>query len=169
MIRNYYEKLPKIHDKAFVAETSDIIGDVVIEEGASIWYRAVLRGDINKITIGKNSNVQDGVIIHSDMDVETIIGDNVTIGHNAIIHGARISDNCLIGMGAVILNNACIGENCIIGAGAVVTGGKEIPPGSLVLGAPGKVVRPLTDEEVESIKTSAKHYLELIDGYRYNG
>lgn len=169
MIRNYYEKLPKIHDMAFVAETADIIGDVVIEGGASIWYRAVLRGDINKISIGKNSNVQDGVVIHSDMDVETIIGNNVTIGHNAIIHGARISDNCLIGMGAVVLNNANIGENCIIGAGAIVTGGKEIPPRSLVLGAPGKVVRTLTDEEVESIKTSAKHYLELIDGYKYNG
>lgn len=166
MIRNYFEKLPKIHSQAFVADSADVIGDVEVGEGSSIWYRAVLRGDINSIRIGKNTNVQDGAVIHNDYNSPAVIGDNVTIGHNAIVHGAIIKDNCLIGMGAVILNDAVIGENCIIGAGAVVTQGKVIPPESLVLGAPGRVVRSLTQEEVESIRRNADIYVNLIKGHR---
>lgn len=166
MIRNYYEKLPRISADAFVAESSDIIGDVEVGEGASIWYRAVLRGDMNIIRIGKNTNVQDGAVIHTDSNSPATIGDNVTIGHNAIIHGATLKDNCLVGMGAVVLNDAVVNENCIIGAGAVVTQGKEIPSGSLVLGAPGRVVRPLTKEEIESIGESSRIYIELAEGHK---
>ncbi|TDT47617.1 gamma carbonic anhydrase family protein [Fonticella tunisiensis] len=166
MIRNYFEKLPKIHSEAFVADSADVIGDVEVGEGSSIWYRAVLRGDINSIRIGKNTNVQDGAVIHNDYKSPAVIGDNVTIGHNAIVHGATIKDNCLIGMGAVILNDAVIGENCIIGAGAIVTQGKVIPPESLVLGAPGRVVRSLTLEEIESIRRNADIYVNLIKGHR---
>ncbi|CDF58334.1 gamma carbonic anhydrase family protein [Thermobrachium celere] len=166
MIRNYFEKLPKIAQDVFVAESADIIGDVEVKEGSSIWYRAVLRGDINKILIGKCVNIQDGCVLHSDRNAPTIIGDFVTIGHNAIVHGAVVKDRCLIGMGAVILNGAVIGEDCIIAAGSVVTQGKEIPPRSLVMGTPAKVVRELTDEEIESIKKSAIHYKELAEAYR---
>lgn len=166
MIRNYFEKLPKIAQDVFVAESSDIIGDVEIKEGSSVWYRAVLRGDINKITIGKNVNIQDGCVIHSDVGYETVIGDDVTIGHNAIVHGAKIGNRCLIGMGAVILNGATIGEDCIIAAGSVVTQDKVIPSKSLVLGTPAKVVRELTDEEIQQIKQSANYYRELSETYK---
>lgn len=166
MIRNYYDKTPNIHEDAFIAETADIIGDVHIDEDANIWYQAVLRGDINKISVGKNTNIQDGSVVHPDESCEVVIGDNVTIGHKAIIHGCRINNNCLIGMGAIVLNNAVIGENSIIGAGAIVTQGKAIPAGSLVLGAPGKVVRSLTDEEIEALKKSAETYVELTKGYK---
>jgi carbonic anhydrase/acetyltransferase-like protein (isoleucine patch superfamily) len=166
MIRNYYEKLPKIHHDCFVAGSADIIGDVEVGSGSSIWYRAVLRGDVSPIKIGNNSNVQDGAVIHTDFNAPAIIGNNVTIGHNAIIHGATIKDNVIVGMGSVILNGAVIGEHSIIGAGAVVTGGKEIPPRSLVLGAPAKVVRSLTDEEIQSIIKNADLYVELAEGHK---
>ncbi|MCX7951719.1 MAG: gamma carbonic anhydrase family protein [Clostridiales bacterium] len=166
MIRNYYEKLPKIAQNVFVAESADIIGDVEIKDGSSIWYRAVLRGDINKITIGKNVNVQDGCVLHSDKECPTIIGNDVTIGHNAIVHGATVGNRCLIGMGAVILNGAKIGDDCIIAAGSIVTQGKEIPSKSLVLGTPAKVLRELTDEEIEHIKNSATNYRELAEAYK---
>jgi gamma-carbonic anhydrase len=163
MIRAYDEKLPKIHDNCFIAESSDIIGDVEIDKGSSLWYRAVIRGDMNEIRIGKNTNIQDGAVIHCDSDAPTIIGSCVTVGHNAIIHGADIKDNVLIGMGAIILNHAVIGEYTIVGAGAIITGGKEIPPRSLVLGSPGKVVRTLTEDEVKSIEKSAMTYLKLAE------
>jgi gamma-carbonic anhydrase len=163
MIRAYDEKLPKIHDNCFIAESSDIIGDVEIDEGSSLWYRAVIRGDMNEIRIGKNTNIQDGAVIHCDSDAPTIIGNSVTVGHNAIIHGAAINDNVLIGMGAIVLNHAVIGEYTIVGAGAIITGGKEIPPRSLVLGSPGKVVRTLTEDEVKSIEKSAMTYLKLAE------
>jgi carbonic anhydrase/acetyltransferase-like protein (isoleucine patch superfamily) len=166
MIKKYKDQVPKIDKSCFVAESSDVIGEVEIGEYSSIWYGAVLRGDVDKIIVGKNSNVQDGTIVHGDFNVETIIGDNVTIGHNAIIHGATIGNNVLIGMGAIVLNNAVIGENTIVGAGAVVTGGKEIPSGSLVLGSPGKVIRQLTDAEIESIAKSAKTYVELAQNHK---
>jgi gamma-carbonic anhydrase len=168
MIKNYFEKLPRIHTETFVADSADIIGDVEIGEGTSIWYGAVLRGDMNSIRIGKNTNVQDGAVIHNDSNAPAIIGDNVTIGHNAIVHGAVLKNNCLVGMGAVILNNAIVNENCIIGAGAIVTQGKEIPEGSLVLGAPAKVVRSLTPEEIEAIQESSRIYVGLSEGHKVN-
>jgi len=152
---------PNIHEDAFVADTAAVIGNVNIGKGSSIWYGAVLRGDIENITIGEFTNVQDNSVIHTETGIPTKVGNYTVIGHNAIVHGCTIGNNCLIGMGAIILNRAVIGDNCIIGAGALVPEGKVIPPNSLVLGVPGKVVREVTDEEIESIKRNAMRYNEL--------
>lgn len=161
MIKSLKDKSPKIHEKAFVAETADVLGDVTIGEGTSIWYGAVARGDMNQITIGKFSNVQDNSSLHVDSNEPLKIGDYTTIGHNAVVHGCTIGNNCLIGMGAIVLNNAVIGDNCIIGAGALITEGAVIPPNSLVLGAPGKVRRELTEEDIKSIRENAVRYEKL--------
>ncbi|WHH59052.1 gamma carbonic anhydrase family protein [Petroclostridium sp. X23] len=166
MILNYSGTLPKIHESCFIAPSADVIGKVQIGKDSSIWFKTVLRGDVASIIIGKNSNIQDGSIVHCGYNLDTIIGNNVVIGHNAIIHGCRVGDNCLIGMGAIILNGAVIGENCIIGAGALVTLGKEIPPNSMVLGSPAKVVRELTAEEIESIYQNAQRYVMLGREYK---
>lgn len=160
MIKGFEGIEPAIDDSAFVAETADIIGDVIIEKSSSIWYKAVLRGDDNQIIIGENSNIQDGTIVHCGEKEATVIGKSVTIGHAAIIHGCKIGDNSLIGMGSTVLDNAEIGEFTMVGAGSLVTG-KKFPPGVLLLGSPAKVIRELTDEEKESLKTSALHYVEM--------
>lgn len=165
MIRNYLEFKPVISEESFIAETAVIIGRCEIKKNANIWYGAVLRGDVNTITIGENSNVQDNTVVHCDGGYPTVIGDNVTIGHAAIIHGCEISDNTLIGMGATILNGAKIGSNVIVAAGALVTGGKVIPDNSLVVGSPAKVIRTLTDEEVASLESSASHYVKISKEY----
>ena len=159
MIKGFDGINPTIDNSAFVAESADIIGDVVIEKDANIWYNTVLRGDANKIIVGENSNVQDGSIVHCGEESPTIIGKNVTIGHGAIIHGCNIGDYSLIGMGSIILNDAEIGEFTMVGAGSLVTS-KKLPPGVLLLGSPAKVVRELTDKEKESLKDSAKNYVE---------
>ncbi|WP_455539956.1 gamma carbonic anhydrase family protein [Terrisporobacter sp.] len=159
MIKGFQGIMPSIDESAFVAESADIIGDVVIEENASIWYQAVLRGDDSQIIVGKNSNVQDKTIIHGGAKGITTIGENVTIGHAAIIHGCKIGNYSLIGMGSTVLDNAEIGEFTMVGAGSLVTA-KKFPPGVLLLGSPARVVRELTDEEKESLKTSALHYVE---------
>ena len=161
MIKNLKGVKPIIHEKAFVAETADVIGDVEIGEGSSIWYGAVLRGDIEDIKIGKFSNIQDNATVHTETRIPTRIGDYTVIGHNAIIHGCTIGNNSLIGMGSTILNRAVIGNNCIIGAGTVVTEGKIIPDNSMVIGIPGKIVRQVTDEEAEGIRRNAIRYNEL--------
>ena len=160
MIKGFEGIKPTIDDSVFVAETADIIGDVIVEKNASIWYKAVLRGDDSKIIVGENSNVQDGTIVHCGYDEPTIIGKNVTIGHAAVIHGCKIGDYSLIGMGSIVLDNAEIGELTIVGAGSLVTG-KKFPSGVLLLGSPAKVARELTDEEKESLKQSALHYVEM--------
>lgn len=157
----YNDKKPVIADSAFIAPGAKVIGDVSIKDRASIWYNAVVRADLAPVKIGENTNIQENCSLHVDIDVPVILGDNITIGHGAIIHGSRIEDNCLIGMGATILNNAVIGENTIIGAGALVTEGKNIAPGSLVLGVPGKVIRKLNEKEIEEINDSAAHYARL--------
>lgn len=161
MIRDLEGIKPSIHEDAFVADTACVIGDVKIGKGSSIWYGAVLRGDIESITIGEFTNVQDNSVIHTETSTPTKIGNYTVIGHNAIVHGCTIGNNCLIGMGAIILNRAVIGDNCIIGAGALVSEGKTIPPNSLVLGVPGKVIREVTDEEIEGIKNNALRYNKL--------
>lgn len=166
MIKGFDGINPTIDNSAFVAESADIIGDVVIEKDANIWYNTVLRGDANKIIVGENSNVQDGSIVHCGEESPTIIGKNVTIGHGAIIHGCNISDNVLVGMGSIILNNAKIGKNTIIGAGSLITQGKEFPEGVLILGNPAKVIRELTKVEIESIKKSADNYVSLSKKYK---
>ena len=151
---------PTIHPTVFIASTATVVGDVRLAEESSIWFGAVLRGDIEPIVVGPRSNVQDGCILHTGDGEPAIVGAGVTLGHGVIVHGCRIADNVLVGMRATLLNGVEVGENCLIGAGALVTPGTIIPPGSLVLGMPARVVRPLTPEEIESIRSSAVHYVE---------
>lgn len=154
-------KKPQIDASVFIAPGAVVVDDVTIGENCGIWYNAVLRGDSSAITVGANTNIQDNATVHGRTGCKVTIGSNVTIGHNAIVHGCTICDNVLIGMGAIIMNDAVIEENCLIGAGAMVTERKRIPAGSLVLGAPGKVIRPLTPEELATIASSAEEYVEL--------
>ncbi len=158
-IETYEGHVPQIHDTAFVANSADIIGRVRLEEGSSIWYHATLRGDINEIIIGPKSNVQDNAVIHLSDDFGTYLGELVTIGHSAIIHAATIKDEVLVGMGACILDGAVIGERSIIGAKALVTSGMVIPPGSLVLGSPARVVKTLDLKAQSEVKKWAEKYI----------
>lgn len=166
MIRNYKDNVPMIHESCFVAESADIIGRVTLEEDCSIWFGAVLRGDCNSIHIGKGSNIQDNCTVHVGHKESVEIGEYVTVGHNAIIHGCKIGSNTLIGMGATILNNAEIGEETIIGAASLVTSNKKIPSGVLCMGSPAKVIRELTEEERRRIRESAKYYLDEMKEYK---
>lgn len=167
MILKYKDHTPEIHESCFVAGSADIIGRVTLEEDCSIWFGAVLRGDCNSIHIGKGSNIQDNCTVHVGHVESVEIGEHVTVGHNAVIHGCKIGSNCLIGMGSTILNNAEIGENTIIGAGSLVTSGKKIPSGVLCMGSPAKVIRQLSDEEIEKvIKSGARFYLEEMKEYK---
>lgn len=150
----------------FVAPTATVIGSVVLENNASVWFNAVIRGDNDIITIGENSNVQDGTVLHTDPGFPLVLGRDVTVGHQAMLHGCRVGNNCLIGIQSVILNGAVIGDNCLIGAGTLIPEGKEIPPGSLVLGTPGKVVRGLSDDEIQGITESAQHYVANFQRYQ---
>jgi carbonic anhydrase/acetyltransferase-like protein (isoleucine patch superfamily) len=152
-------------DGVFIAPTATVIGKVKIGPGSSVWFGAVLRGDIASIKIGRNTSVQDNVIIHVSEGVETNIGDEVTIGHGAIVHGAQIEDTVLVGIGSIVLDGAKVGAGSIIGAGAVVTEDTEIPDRSLVLGVPGKVARQVTDEQLRVIKANAKSYVALAQRY----
>jgi carbonic anhydrase/acetyltransferase-like protein (isoleucine patch superfamily) len=165
MIRKFLDHKPNIHKTCFIAESADIIGDVEIDEKSSIWYNSVLRGDVNSIEIGKFTNVQDNCVMHSDEGIKTIIGNNVTVGHGAIIHSCVIDDNVLIGMGSIILPNVKINKNVIIGAGSLIPPGKEIPSNSLVIGSPGKVVRKLIPSEIDDIYKLSIHYMELASKY----
>lgn len=142
-----------------------VVGDVTFGPGCSVWFNAVLRGDGEPITIGAGTNIQDGAILHSDV-FPTTLGEYVTVGHGAIVHGCTVGDNTLIGMGATLLNGSKIGKNCIVGAGALVTGKLDAPDGSMVLGSPAKVVRPLTQSELAGLRPSAEHYMELREAYR---
>jgi Carbonic anhydrases/acetyltransferases, isoleucine patch superfamily len=150
---------PTIHESAFVAASADVIGRVTIHEEASVWYNTTLRGDLNDITIGPRSNVQDNVVIHLADNYGCHIGELVTVGHSAILHACEVKNEVLIGMGAIVLDGAVIGERSIIGAGALVTGGTIIPPGSLVLGSPAKVVRTLSLDEQSKVKSWAEKYV----------
>lgn len=144
----------------YVAESAQVIGNVILEEGAGIWFGAVLRGDNESITVGKGSNIQENCVLHTDIGFPMFIGTGCTIGHAAILHGCTIGDNSLVGMGATVLNGANIGENCLIGAGALVTEGKIIPDNSLVVGSPAKVVKTLGPDAAAMLKLSASHYVE---------
>ena len=158
MFYDLKDKKPKNSGKNWVAPNATIIGDVTLEKNTSIWFNAVLRGDVENILIGEGSNVQDGSVLHTDPGCPLKIGKDVTIGHLVMLHGCTIGDNSLIGIGAVILNNAKIGKNCIIGAKALITENKEIPDNSLVVGAPGRIIKKLTDEQISQITENAKHY-----------
>jgi carbonic anhydrase/acetyltransferase-like protein (isoleucine patch superfamily) len=142
----------------WLAPDASVIGRVKIASGVGIWFGAVLRGDGEAIFVGRDSNLQEHVMVHTDPGFPALIGAGCTIGHRAIVHGATIGDNVLVGMGAIVLNGARVGDNCLIGAGALVPEGREIPPGSLVVGVPGKVIRPLTPDEIERNRKSAVHY-----------
>lgn len=160
MLIDYAGARPDVAPDAWVAETAVVLGNVSLGAGANVWYNAVLRGDKDRIAIGARTNVQDNVTIHLDPGKPTIVGDGVTIGHGAIVHGCTVEDNCLIGMGSTILSGATIGRDTIVGANALVTENKVIPPGSLVVGVPAKVVRPLTPDEIAGIRRSAQGYYE---------
>lgn len=144
----------------WIAPTATVIGDVILKPGASVWFGAVVRGDNDPITIGRDTNIQDGSVLHSDPGEPLTIGDGVTVGHMVMLHSCEIGDNTLIGIGAVVLGRARIGKNCLIGANTLITEGKEIPDGSLVMGQPGKVVRQLEPGQIEALKASAAHYVQ---------
>ena len=149
---------PRLHEAAFVASGARLIGDVTLEEGASVWYNAVVRGDSDAITLGAGSNLQDNVSVHVDAGHPVVIGRDVSVGHNAVVHGCTIGDGSLIGMGSVVLSGAVIGAGCLVAGGAVVLGGTIVPDGSLVAGVPAKVRRELTDEERADILRNAEIY-----------
>ncbi len=160
------DDIPRIAETAWVADSAQVIGRVALEEGASVWFGAILRGDNEWISIGRGSNVQDGSVLHTDMGCPLTIGADVTIGHQVVLHGCTIGDGSLVGIQAVVLNNAKIGKNCLVGAGALVTEGKEFPDGSLIMGSPARVVRQLSPEQFERVKLGAVHYLENAARYR---
>jgi carbonic anhydrase/acetyltransferase-like protein (isoleucine patch superfamily) len=153
--------MPRVHPTAYIDESAQVIGDVEIGEESSVWMSVVIRGDVNWIRIGRRTNVQDGTVVHVMKDTHpTSIGDDVTIGHGAIVHGCAIEDRCLIGMGALLLNGARVGGGSIVAAGTLVVEGMQIPPRSLVMGSPGRVKRPLTDAEVAGIQMYADRYVQ---------
>jgi carbonic anhydrase/acetyltransferase-like protein (isoleucine patch superfamily) len=163
MLRPYRGVFPRVHTTAYIDDSAQVIGDVEIGEDSSVWMCVVIRGDVNRIRIGRRSNVQDGTIVHVMKDTHpTIIGDDVTIGHAAVVHGCTIEDRCLIGMGAILLNGVRVGTGSIIAAGALLPEGTEVPPRSLVMGSPGKVKRTLGDEAAAEIQMYADRYV----GYR---
>ena len=165
MIMKFKEWYPKIDSTAWIAPSADVIGRVEMGENSSIWYGCVVRGDVNPIKIGKNTNIQDLSMIHLDTTSKTVLGDNVTVGHKVMLHGCTIEDNCLIGMSATILDNAVIGEGSIVGANSLVTAGKKFPPRSLIMGSPAKVVKELTQEDVDGLITHAGRYVKYKNEY----
>ena len=166
MIYDLEKNVPEISADSWVAPNAIIIGKVKLEKNSSIWFNAVLRGDIEKIVIGENSNIQDGSVLHTDPGYPLTVGKGVTVGHMVMLHGCEISDDTLIGIGSTILNKAKIGKNCIIGANTLVTENKVIPDNSLVFGSPGKVVRKVTDDEIKVIRENAKHYVKNSKRYK---
>jgi len=162
----YRGVVPALHDTVFVVESARIIGDVEIGAHSSVWFGAVIRGDVNYIRIGQRTNVQDNSVLHVTKDTHPLfVGSDVTVGHNVVLHGCRVRDRCLIGMGSTILDGAEIGEDSIIGAGALVTEGMRVPGKSLAVGVPARVVRGLTDGEVARIARSAMNYIEYTKNY----
>jgi len=159
--------MPRVHPTAYIDQSAQVVGDVEIGEESSVWMNAVVRGDVNRIRIGRRSNVQDGTVVHVMKDTHaTMVGDSVTIGHAAVIHGCTIEDQCLIGMGAILLNGARIGAGSIVAAGTLIVEGMQVPPRSLVMGSPGKVKRPVTDEEVAEIQMYADRYVSYRLDYQ---
>ena len=159
-------KAPKLGDGAWVADSAQVIGTVELGANASVWFGVVIRGDTENIRIGRNSNIQDGSVLHADFGVPLLIGDNVSVGHQVMLHGCTIGDGSLIGIQAVVLNNARIGRNCIVGAGSVVTEGKEFPDNSLIFGSPAKLVRSIDEAGQQMLAHIAEHYVENAARYR---
>lgn len=166
MILPFKDKNPQIDSSVYIVDSAVVVGDVVIGEESSVWFNAVVRGDVNYIRIGRRTNIQDGCVLHvSRKDYPLVIGDGVTVGHNVTLHACTIASNCLIGMGAVVMDGSDIGQNCIIGAGALVTPHTVISPGNMAIGSPAKVKRKLSEEEIQSIRDSAEHYVSDIQSY----
>jgi len=159
-------RVPVLGQGSWVADNATVIGNVVLGRQVSIWYGAVLRGDNDPISIGDNSNIQDGSVLHTDDGVPLTLGADVTVGHMAMLHGCEVGDGSLIGINAIVLNGAKIGRNCLIGANALIPEGREIPDGSLVVGSPGRIIRQLTEEEIASLKDSAANYVRHLSEHR---
>lgn len=159
------DKRPQIADSVWIAPNATVIGDVRLGHNVSIWWNAVLRGDNDPISIGENTNIQDGSVLHTDIGVPLVIAANVTVGHMVMLHGCTIGEGSLIGIGAIVLNNAVVGRECLIGAGSLIPEGKVIPERSLVMGSPGRIIRQLTDEDIVRMRASAEHYVEHLQNY----
>lgn len=157
---------PKVGTDAWVADSAQVIGNVELGDAASVWFGAVIRGDTECIRIGRNSNIQDASVLHADVGKPLTIGDNVTVGHQVMLHGCTVGDGSLVGIGAVVLNGAKIGKGCIVGAGSLVTEGKEFPDGSMIMGSPARLIRQLTPEQVEGIRHIARHYVDNAVRFR---
>ena len=160
MIHKIDDKVPDTQNAAFIAWNAEVAGDAVLGKNSSVWFGAVIRADINSISVGDETNIQDNATLHVNSDAPCIIGSRVTVGHNAVVHGATVLDECIIGIGAIVLNKALIGSQSIVGAGALVTERKEFPPRSLIMGSPAKLIRTLTGEEIEGIRDSAARYVQ---------
>ncbi len=157
---------PQLGKNAYIADSAQVIGKVTLEENASVWFGTIIRGDSEHIRIGRNSNVQDGSVLHADEGVPLTLGENVSVGHKVMLHGCTVGDGSLIGIGAVVLNHAKIGRNCLVGAGALVTEGKEFPDGSMILGSPAKAVKQLSSEQIAGLQRIAQHYVDNAERYR---
>ena len=166
MLRSFQKDIPRIHPSAFIYESAEVIGRVIIKQNVSIWPMVVLRGDLEPITIGEESNVQDATVMHTTRGIPVVLGRGVTIGHSAVVHGAKIGDRCLVGMGAILLDGCVIGKECLIAAGALVPEGVRVPPRSLVVGLPGRVKRALNRQELRLLHQRAKNYVRYADALR---
>jgi carbonic anhydrase/acetyltransferase-like protein (isoleucine patch superfamily) len=166
-LRRFRDQSPRVHPSCFVEDSAQVIGDVELGEDTSVWFNSVLRGDVNAIRIGRRTNIQDLTMIHVTSNrFSTSLGDDVTVGHHVVLHGCTVGNRVLVGMGAIVMDDVEIGDDCIIGAGTLLTPGTKVPPGSLVVGSPGKVKRPLTDEERIFLLESAKHYVRTASDHR---
>ncbi|WP_136066644.1 gamma carbonic anhydrase family protein [Modicisalibacter radicis] len=159
-IYRYADQLPTIDTGVYVAETADVIGQVTLKRNASVWYQAVLRGDTEHLEVGENSNIQDGAVLHADPGFPLVVGDEVTVGHQAMLHGCKVGDGSLVGIQAIILNGAEIGKNCLVAAGALIKEGATFPDNSLIVGAPARVVRELSAEAIANLKKNAEAYVQ---------
>ena len=166
MIYTLPHRTPEIHPNSYIAPSADLIGSVVIGEHASVWFNTVLRGDNDVIRVGARSNIQDGTVLHADPGIPLTIGNDVTVGHSVMLHGCSIGDFCLVGIGSRVLNHAVIGKHCLIGANTLITERKTFPQRSMILGSPGKVIRELSDEEVENLRGYADLYVKKSALYR---
>ena len=167
MIYSLGQKKPEFNpDDVWIADSADLIGEVTLSKDVSVWFNVTIRADNDVVSIGSGTNIQDNTVIHTDEGIKVDIGDNVTIGHKVIIHGASVGENTVVGMGSVVMNHAKIGKNCIIGANSLITERKEFPDNSLIMGAPAKVIRQLSEEEVEVLALSAHHYSEKAKIYK---
>ena len=158
--------VPTVHESAWVADSAQVMGNVQLAEDSSVWFGVVIRGDTDTISVGRGTNIQDNSVLHADSGMPLTIGDNVTVGHQVMLHGCTIGEGSLIGIQAVVLNGAKIGKHCLVGAGSLVTEGKEFPDGSMILGSPAKAVRQLSPEQIEGLKMSAKHYVDNARRYK---